>query len=343
MHLRDILRAEPAVGDLQCTYHPAITNGSGDARFERVTNLVTFLLHTRQPVSQQDVVEQVPGYPSGAAAKRQAFERDKRVLREEGVPLSEENGRYRIKPQDYYLPELDLAPDERVALNVALAAVSVTPEQGRTALRKLGGAEVGDVVSDAAVPLAARLVDLPALPALPMLHAAVRDRAEVRFGYRGAPRRVQPHGLLFRDGYWYLVGWDLDRRAQRNFRVDRIEGAVEPGEPGSFEPPEFEPSQALPRHPWLVGAEDVVTAVVVVDAVLAGKLTEELGEVAVREQRPDGSTVFGFPVTNRAAFRGWLLGLGRHAEVLGPPELRAEVVAWLEALAGRDDARQGSS
>ncbi|HUP68983.1 MAG TPA: WYL domain-containing protein [Acidimicrobiales bacterium] len=306
-----------------------------------MTNLVTFLLHTRQPVSQQDVLEQVPGYPSGAAARRQAFERDKRVLREEGVPLSEENGRYRIRPQDYYLPELDLAPDERVALNVALAAVSISPEQGRTALRKLGGAEVGDGISDGAVPVAGRLVDLPALPALPLLHAAVRDRAVVRFGYRAEPRRVEPHGLLFRDGYWYLAGRDLDRGAQRNFRVDRMKGEVEAGAAGSFDPPKFEASEALPRQPWLVGAEDVVTAVVAVDAVLAGKLTAELGEVAVREQRGDGPTVFAFPVTNRAAFRGWLLGLGRHAEVLGPPELRAEVVAWLEALAGK--ARQASS
>lgn len=308
-----------------------------------MTNLVTFLLHTRRPVSQQEVLEQVPGYPPGEAARRQAFERDKRVLREEGVPLSEENGLYRIRPQDYYLPELDLAPDERVALTVALAAVSVSPEQGRTALRKLGGAEVGGAIGDGTVPVAARLVDLPALPALPLLHAAIRDRAVVRFGYRGAPRRVEPHGLLFRDGYWYLAGRDLDRAAPRNFRVDRMEGAVEAEAAGSFVPPDFEPGQALPRQPWLAGAEDTVTAVVAVDAVLAGKLCAELGEVAVREQRPDGSTLFAFPVTNRAAFRGWLLGLGRHAEVLDPPELRAEVVAWLEALAGRAGARQGSS
>lgn len=311
-----------------------ITNGSADTRLERVTNLVTFLLHTRQPVSQQDVVEQVPGYPSGAAARRQAFERDKRVLREEGVPLTEENGRYRIKPQDYYLPELDLAPEERVALNVAMAAVSVSPEQGLTALRKLGGAEVGDALPEVAVPVGARLVDLPALPSLPQLHAAIRVRAVVRFAYRAEPRRVEPYGLLFRDGHWYLAGADLDRRARRTFRVDRIEGGVEAEEAGTFEPPaSFEPAEALARQPWLSGGEEVVTAEVTVDAVLAGKVAAELGEEAVRDHRPDGSVVFAFAVTNRSAFRGWLLGLGSHGEVLAPPELRAEVVAWLESIA----------
>lgn len=296
---------------------------------------MTFLLHTRQAVSLQEVVEQVPGYPSGAAARRQAFERDKRVLREEGVPLTEENGRYRIRPQDYYLPELDLTPEERVALNLAVAAVSVIPEQGRTALRKLGGAELGGSLAGGRLEVGAEPVDLPALPSLPVLHAATRERSEVSFSYRGERRRVEPYGLLFREGNWYLAGRDVGRQASRNFRVDRIEGEVEVGEPGAFEPPpSFEATASLVREPWLLGGDEVITAVVTVDAVLAGKLASELGEDSVRERRADGSTVFAFSVTNRAAFRSWLMGLHHHAEVVGPPELRAEVVEWLEAMAG---------
>ena len=39
------------------------------------------------------------------------------------------------------------------------------------------------------------------------------------------------------------------------------------------------------------------------------------------------------PVRNRVALRSWVLGLGEHAVVLGPPALRDDIVAWLEALA----------
>ena len=39
-------------------------------------------------------------------------------------------------------------------------------------------------------------------------------------------------------------------------------------------------------------------------------------------------------VRHRPAFRSWVLGLLEHAEVLGPEELRADVVGWLEAVAG---------
>ena len=35
-------------------------------------------------------------------------------------------------------------------------------------------------------------------------------------------------------------------------------------------------------------------------------------------------------VANRAAFRSFVLGFLDHAEVLGPPEVRADIVAWLE-------------
>ena len=38
-------------------------------------------------------------------------------------------------------------------------------------------------------------------------------------------------------------------------------------------------------------------------------------------------------VTNRAAFRAFVLGFLEHAEVLAPPEVRADIVAWLERLA----------
>ena len=56
---------------------------------------------------------------------------------------------------------------------------------------------------------------------------------------------------------------------------------------------------------------------------------------AVLEHRPDGSMVFRLQATNVHAVCAWVLGLGEHAEILGPPEARAEIVQWLEAtLAG---------
>jgi len=66
-----------------------------------------------------------------------------------------------------------------------------------------------------------------------------------------------------------------------------------------------------------------------------GWVEADLGGKAVAERREDGSVVVRMAVTNREAFRSFVLGLLDHAEVLSPPELRADMVAWLTAQAGR--------
>lgn len=51
-------------------------------------------------------------------------------------------------------------------------------------------------------------------------------------------------------------------------------------------------------------------------------------------RRSDGSIVVEVPCANLDAFRSWLFGLGEHAEVLAPAEVRSDVVEWLQAMVG---------
>ncbi|MDQ3944035.1 MAG: WYL domain-containing protein [Actinomycetota bacterium] len=301
-------------------------------RLERLTNLIAVLLDTGRPLTLEEIADRVPGYPDEPATRRRQFERDKATLRDIGVPISlealyafdQETG-YRIHRKEYELPPLDLTPDERVALHLAVTAVGLDGGEGRSALWKLGGAE-----GDPAPPLAA----LPSVPALPFLFDAYRRRAEVRFSYRGEPRRLWPYGIVFRNGHWYAVGHDPAREAIRAFRADRIEGDVGVGGSGSFEPPAgFDPSSALRDEPWRFGDEEPVEALVRVTPPQGAWVVAEVGEQAVAGRGDDGSVVVRMAVTNRAAFRSFVLGLLDSAEVLGPPELRAEVVDWLESMA----------
>ncbi|MGH8994130.1 MAG: helix-turn-helix transcriptional regulator [Acidimicrobiia bacterium] len=301
-------------------------------RLERLTNLIAVLLETRRPLTLEEIADRVPGYPDEPNTRRRQFERDKATLRDIGVPISlealyafdHETG-YRIHRKDYELPPLDLSDDERVALHLAVTAVGLEGGEGRHALWKLGGAE-----GTGAAPLAA----LPSVPALPLLFDAYRRRAPVHFTYRGEPRRLWPFGIVFRNGHWYGVGHDPDRDAIRAFRADRIEGGLETGPAGGFEPPAgFDPSSALRDEPWRFGDEEPIEARVRVAPPHAGWVVAEVGEGAVAERGDDGSVVLRMAVTNRAAFRSFVLGLLDSAEVVGPPELVAEVVEWLEALA----------
>ncbi|MGH9046488.1 MAG: WYL domain-containing protein, partial [Acidimicrobiales bacterium] len=299
-------------------------------RLERLTDLVLVLLHANRPMTLSELARDVPGYPTGRDARRQAFERDKRLLREEGIPLVTESMEgpeqygYRIDPDTFYLPDLQLTPDEQAALQLAVAGVHLGDPSGRDALAKLGATGVGE-----ARPLAS--LDPPR--ALVPLFDAVRIRAAVRFVHRGSSRSMSPAGLWFRRGHWYVVGWDADRQAARSFRVDRIEDLPQVGEEGTAELPEdFDASAVVPDEPWLTGGDETEEVELAVDAIEAQRVIDELGPAALVRRSGDGSVRVRFSVSNRMALRSWVLGLLDHAEVLEPAGLRNETVAWLESI-----------
>lgn len=311
-------------------------------RFERLTNLLATLLDTRRPLSLDELLDLVPGYPPDPDSARRQFERDKDTLRGIGVPIELEEDRhsetvgYRVRPGDYELPPLDLTPEETAALHVAVQAMRLEGGEGREALWKLGGADAPDVP-----PLAA----LPNVPALPALVEASRTRARVTFRHRGKERHLDPYAVVFRGGNWYAVGQDADREAIRSYRADRIEGEVVLGPPGSFERPEdFDADAALHDEPWRYGDDEPVGARVAVDAVVTPWVLRRLGlDASAVETTADGNTVVPLTVTNREAFRTFVLSLLDHAVVLEPEELRADVVGWLRAIAGaggHDEAEQ---
>jgi proteasome accessory factor B len=303
-------------------------------RLERLLNLTATLLDTRRPLTLDELADRLePTYPDDVTARRRAFERDKDTLRELGIPITVEQPDsfgtergYRIRPEDYYLSDLTLSPEERAALHVAVSAVRLEGGAGRAGLQKLGGIE-----GSAAVPIA----DLQVTPALADLFDAVAKRREITFAYRGDERHLRPYGVVHRFGHWYVVGSDVDRDAPRAFRVGRIEGVPTSGEPGGFEPPaDVDPAAYLRDDPMTYGDATAIDARVLVDATRAAWVVDELGHEAVVERRDDGSVVVALSVVNRDAFRTWVLGLLEHAEVLEPPELRDELVTWLRAFDG---------
>ena len=300
---------------------------------ERITNLVALLMATRSPLTQEQIANELAGqYPEGDAAQRGAFERDKALLREIGVPIESEvlggsdagKTAYRIDRGRYELSDLHLQADERAALQLAVAAARLADAQ--FGLLKLGGERSSSPVV---------IANIPDLPALPVLREATASRAEVSFDYRGTTRALHPYSLLLRERYWYVIGHDLGHGEVRTYRVDRIEGSVTVGATHAFERPAgFDPRATFPLDPKLIGDEPTARAEVLVDAPRAEMVVRELGDDAVLSLRPDGSVVVEVPCANLDAFRSWLFGLGAHAEVLSPAEVRDDVVRWVTALAG---------
>jgi proteasome accessory factor B len=246
---------------------------------------------------------------------------------------------YRIPRDRYELPDPGLAEDELAALHLAASAVRVEGGLGKgavtTALWKLAGsgpAAGGDGPAAGAATVTPADLALEADDRVAVLFGAVAERQTVRFRYRDSWRDVDPWRLSYRNGQWYLAGLDHSRAGSRTFRLDRMQSEVATvGEPGAFERPTG--VSAGPPPPWQLGDEEEVRAEILVDAVQANWAAAAVGEGAVAERRADGSVVLAIPVTNRDAFRSFILGFLDHAEVLGPPALRDDMIGWLEQLA----------
>ena len=242
---------------------------AGPNRVERMLNLLACLLDTRRPLTRDELVRQVSGYPPEAVAYRRAFERDKETLRAMGVPLvvetlpSGEQG-YRVPPDEYFLPDLGLsAGGDRARCTSPVSAVLLGDQTGHGALMKFGGGLGLDAEGAPTAPIGT----LPLEPALPVLFEAFRRRAPVTFEYRGESRTVEPWGLSARRGHWYLVGHDRGRDAMRTFRADRLGDDLTVGAPDSFRvPDDFSPDASLDAEPWQYGEDPPVTARLLVDA-----------------------------------------------------------------------------
>jgi predicted DNA-binding transcriptional regulator YafY len=308
-------------------------------RLERLVNLVAALIDTPRPLSRAEIGARIDGYSSEPEAFRRNFERDKDLLRQMGFPVvteipegaSPEDAGYRIPRELYELPDPGLDEAELAALRLAASAVQMEGEWSEAvvrALRKLGGAAGG---SDADGPNGHGQASVPSEAAAATAFAAVGERRQVRFRYRGEARQVDPWRLSFHRGHWYLAGLDHGRGEERLYRLDRVEGELTAtGPAAAFARPSM--AQAAPPPPWRMGDEEEQVARLWVDGEQAGWARQALGPGALREERPDGSAVFEVAITNPAAFRSFVLGYLDHAEILGPQSLRDDIVAWLGAL-----------
>ncbi len=323
-------------------------------RRERLMLLLAELLNAERPLTAEELWERVPGYDPEAElpALRRAFERDKDTLRSRGFPIetAEAPGYdpprdgYRIDRDRYYLNMPALEADELAALRLASVLIQVGDESPERALWRLGGVvadDDGTVLASLGAAAAAPgpMARVHVLPGLEPLFAAVVADRPVEIHYHGTLREVHPYRLDVKWGRWYLTAHDTTRGELRRFRVDRLEPIGEGADEdevvrlleGRFERPAERPGP--PPDVWEFGDGETVTAELLVDASQVARVRHEVEEGASLRMNDDGSAVFTFEVRSVEGFRWFALSLLEHGEVLGPPELRDDVVAWLEAMA----------
>ena len=337
------------------------------AKFERLMNLVAYLLASGEPVPFSTIRKSVVGYNDLARedAVEKRFDRDKKELREIGIPVeyvaSDEQGRdgYFIPRDAYFHHELDLSDDEAsllvVLANSARGSTDAISTNLRAALLKMAidsplQEEVAKIVSERHMKAFTRgKRDRASLDNLARLVNAVGERREVKFKYakpggrdatpRTTARTVHPYGLGYREGEWYLVGQDLERKALRQFKVVRIQGAVTMKKRGSNEfevPAGFDIEEYVDHAPWEFEGERTEWAQILFASDIAWMVEENLRRDQKFEYREDGRGVLHLrvkksPQTHQRLLH-FLAGYSGQCAILKPAWLRRQAMAHLKQL-----------
>jgi predicted DNA-binding transcriptional regulator YafY len=271
--------------------------------------------------------------------------RDISALGEAGVPVAGEAGVGYSLVKGYHLPPVMFTSEEAVALFV-----------GGEMVKQFADASMADPMASALLKIrsvlprerqddldrlarATAIYGAPRLPSgldqrtlLPIQQALVARRV-LRLTYYGKARaeetvrEVEPLGVTFHDGAWYLVAWCRLRRDFRYFKLERLRALAVLDERFAARP-DFSLRHYLERA---MEKEKTTTVRVWFSNTAIDRARRE-SRAGIAKERPAGE---GWEVELRASSLDWLarwiLSFGPDAEALSPVLLREKV--HVEALA----------
>lgn len=234
------------------------------------------------------------------------------------------------------MPPLLLDEQEATAMAVVLgvmASVAVPGvEQGAlAALTKLDRLLPPHLRGQLVSLRASTIALLPHMDAVPAEQLIAFARAcdgheRVTFSYRSysgeeTERRVEPHRLVATDRRWYMVGFDLDRKDWRTFRVDRVASVRLTGH--TFEPRHLEDPGGMVSRGIATAKYDVMASVRIgapLDAVSKAR-----GNTLGTLRALGADTIAELGTDSFEWLAGYLIDTGWEFEILRPLEWRSRM------------------
>lgn len=229
----------------------------------------------------------------------------------EGAPA-----RYRMRSVDNRL-RVRLTPAQQRELQRAVLLADRVDLSQRLGL---GEAAAADVAAD--------LPQVPDDATLATVLTAVRRRSLLHYRYSGSERVVHPQSVTTQNGKWYLRGREDGSDLVKNFVVGRM-SQVRADEPGTATRDPEAPHPGLHPMSWRFDPEVLVELRTSPEYLV--DVQRRLGQPVSVEGGDDVRLVYA--VTNRAALRARVYELGPRVSVVGPDEVRQEILDELAEAA----------
>ncbi|MGI8904566.1 MAG: helix-turn-helix transcriptional regulator [Solirubrobacteraceae bacterium] len=316
----------------------------------RQLSLTAYLMAERRPVTAPEIRRDVEGY---SAMNEDAFARrfyaDRSELEALGIALAVEKPvdglveqeNYSLPPENFHLPLIEFTDGELAALGTALQLLDgefAYAEPLRLALQQISWGRPSPLSAPEQQTIALGITGSAGghevSQRLAKIETAIFRRKTIVFDYytmerdEVSARRVDPYQLLYHGGQFYIVGRAHERSAIRVFRLSRIRGKVgyaTKAEHDFQRPANFDPRRYANRISWQFG-EPIGTAEVWIGRRIAWQIERHFGRFGeMSATGDDGDRLFLTPYANARQLVAWVLGLGEHAQIVGPPALSAEL------------------
>ena len=328
----------------------------------RQLSLISYLMAERRPVTALEIRRDVEGYSGmneDAFARR--FYADRAELDSLGIQLTvdrpadgaAEQENYSLRPENFHLPAIEFTDDELAALQFALSLLDgefAYAEPLRLALQQITWGRPSPLEApdqrSLALGITASAGGHELSGRLAKIETAIFRHKTITFDYftiardEVGSRKVDPYHLLFRGSQFYLLGYCHDREAIRVFRLTRIQGKVAYATKAEHDfkrPDDFDPRAYAKRADWQFGEEQGVAEILVSER-LAWQVERHFGRFGeIRKADSENEMLFTTPYASPRMVISFVLGLGEHARIAGPPELVAETEERIALIQQRHD------
>jgi predicted DNA-binding transcriptional regulator YafY len=276
---------------------------------------------------------------------RATVERDIRILRQWGT-IKRRSGYFAVKELKF-LPST-FSSSEALALvlagSVAAERIGVPPTDALgSALRKIDSMLPEQIAATIKkmrkrVSVGVNLVRECNSETIDNVSRAISGHNPIEIAYFVAARNemtrrvVDPYGLTFRFGGWYVIGYCRLREDVRTFGVDRIRRLRVLNEHFRY-PKDFDIESYLQRG-WSLQADANQEKVIlhfsreIAPWISACKFHPHQNIIP----QPDGSALFEVTVAGVEEIKHWVLGFGEKVEVISPQSLRLSIAESAEKM-----------
>ena len=287
--------------------------------------------------------------PWGVTAERKSIYDDMEALREFGLDVQSRKGKaagWFVGERPFQLPELKLLVD------AVQSCKFITKKKSDALIGKLEGLtsvhQARQLQRQVYVDRRVKTMNESVYYSIDKLHAALAAGKAVSFKYfeysvekkkvfrRGGRRyTVYPHGLIWQNENYYLVGFDEAMQEVRHYRVDKMaELAVTCLQrEGGARQPDFDVAAYAAKHFGMFSGREGQVRLRCANSMV-GVVLDRFGQDVILA--PDGEEHFTVTVDAVVSpqFFGWLFGLGPNVALLGPDWAVEDWRRQLEAVAG---------